>query len=183
MRIYTSIATDNLKHNYTPVDKIHQIIIDSGNTHTNSWNTAFYKGTKLPPNKGTEQRIKNEIFKSDLMIAEISIPSFGVGYFVSLARISKLPIVCLYHSKYKQNTSAFLHTIIDKDFILIEYNDSSLEERLTNALKNFIPKKKRFNFNLDEKYYRQLNRISKEKNTTITDLLHQIISKNLDSTP
>jgi len=181
MRIFTSIATTNIRNNFTPVKKIHQIVEKLGNTHTNSWNTCFYQKKPLPSNIGTEVRIKNEILKSDIMIAEISIPSFGVGYFVSLARIYKIPIVCLFHTKYKKNISVFLSAIIDNNFTLIEYNDKTLEKKLNNFLQSFTPQKKRFNFNLEQRYYQYLQKISKEKKQTITDIIHEIISEKFNS--
>ena len=181
MRIYISVATQNIKENLTSADKIHTLVQKYGHTHTASWNVAFYEGQQnFPEERNSDLRVKNEILRSDLMIAEISIPSFGVGYFVCLAQMYQVPVVCLYHSKYKDNVSAFLKTFSANNFLVLEYDDSNLEQVFCTAVEKSTPKKVRFNFNLRQKSYRYLNVLAKEGHKTKTKVINDIIIEKVE---
>ncbi len=181
MRIYFGTATENIKHNYTPIGRIHQLVLDFGHTHTTNW-YRVENGKILPINHTTKtaENIKNEIIKSDLMIAEISIPSFGLGYHVCLAKMYQIPVICLYHVKYKENISPTLKSMVKSNFILAEYDDSTLEKILGKSLKQLTPQKTRFNFNLSQKYYQYLNILAKETNKTKTEIIHNLIAEKFE---
>lgn len=182
MRIFLCTATKNINKNFTPVDKIYQLVLKKGHTHTASWFTVNKNKLKaIPPTLEMEINLKEEIIKSDLMLVEISIPSLGVGFHTCLAKMYRIPTVCLYHSKYKHNVSSYFKAITDnKLFLLLEYNDSNLEKVLTHALQKLTPKKTRFNFNLNPQYYQYLNILAKDHNKTITDILHELIAEKIE---
>lgn len=181
MRIFLATATENLVNNYTPFYQIHQLVIETGNTHTSNWYTP-QENNKIKPLEITSdiaEKIKKMIIKSDLMIAEISIPSFGLGYHVCLAQMYKIPIICLYHSKYIKNISPTLKSMMNDKFSIYEYNDKNLEEIFKQALEKSIPKRTRFNFNLSQKDYQYLNILAKEHKKTKTDIIHDLISEKI----
>ncbi|MFA7301653.1 MAG: hypothetical protein WC069_05060 [Candidatus Shapirobacteria bacterium] len=180
MRIFVSIASESLEKNLVPADKIHDLIIKLGHTHTNNWNTAYYANNQkqLIKNKSNE-RVKNEILKSDLMLADISIPSFGVGYFVSLARIYKVPTIFIYHANYKNNVSTAFMKDLGIDPKLYQYDDLNLEKILIKIFKKSVPKTKRMNFNIDQNYYRFINALAKEQDRTKTDIIQELIAEKI----
>jgi len=180
MRIYLGTATSNLIHNFTPINQIHQTILDLGHTHTTNWYKLENKTiVPIPSTNKTAEHIKKEIIRSDLLVAEISIPSFGMGYHVCLAKTYHIPVLCLFHSKYKENISPTLKSMISKDFLLLEYNDQNIREILIQGLTKLTPKKTRFNFNISPEDYRYLNILSHEAKITKTDLIHKLISDKM----
>lgn len=180
MRIYLATATSNLINNYTPINQIHQLVLDLKHTHTTNWyKVEDKKIIPVPSTDKTAEKIKKEIIHSDLMIAEISLPSFGLGYHVCLAKTYHIPVLCLYHTKYKQNISPTLRSMINSNFLLLEYTDQNLSEILSHGLDKLTPKKTRFNFNLSPKDFQYLNLLSQEAKKTKTEIIHDLISEKI----
>ena len=181
MRIYLATATSNLVHNYTPMTQLHQFILDLKHTHTTNWyKIEDKKIIPIPSTNKTAESIKKEILRSDLMVAEISIPSFGLGYHVCLAKSYHIPILCLYQSKYKENISPTLKSMISNNFLLLEYNNQNLKETLSQGLGKLTPKKTRFNFNLSPKDFQYLNLLSREARKTKTEIIHDLITEKVN---
>ena len=134
----------------------------------------------IPSTNKTAESIKKEILRSDLMVAEISIPSFGLGYHVCLAKSYHIPILCLYQSKYKENISPTLKSMISNNFLLLEYNNQNLKETLSQGLGKLTPKKTRFNFNLSPKDFQYLNLLSREARKTKTEIIHDLITEKVN---
>lgn len=88
----------------------------------------------LPHEKGATPFPSKELFKTgcDLMIAEVSQPSTGLGIEIGWADVLNVPIVCVYRKGAKIAGSL---KIITQDFI--EY-DSPLE--LPDLLLGFLEK-------------------------------------------
>lgn len=62
--------------------------------------------------------------QSDLVVAEVSVPSLGVGYEIAYAtRIRRIPVIALYRKAFTQRCSAMISG--DPDVHLIEYEDAS----------------------------------------------------------
>jgi hypothetical protein len=182
MRIYLATATTNLVHNYTPINQIHQLILDLKHTHTTNWyQVEDKKIIPIPSTDKTADKIKKEILRSDLMVAEISLPSFGLGYHVCLAKTYHIPVLCLYYTNYKKNISPTLNSMISSNFMLVEYNDQNLKEILSQGLNKLTPKNTRFNFNLNPKDYQYLNLLSQEAKKTKTEIIHDLITEKIRS--
>ena len=66
--------------------------------------------------QGEKNKTSKEIFirdiswlkASDIIIAEVTIPSLGVGYEIGLAQMMKKPILCLYRKQKNRYISAML---------------------------------------------------------------------------
>lgn len=77
--------------------------------------------------------VTRDIIKTcNLMIAEVSYPSTGLGIELGWADLTKCPIICIYHSG--QRTSSSLKVVSDK---FIEYTD---KDDLMKKLKDTIAK-------------------------------------------
>jgi len=73
------------------------------------------------------------IGKSDLMVAEVSLPSLGVGYEIARAICSGIPVLCLYDENAAHRLSAM---IAGSDEIkLVKYKSP---ERLEHEISGFI---------------------------------------------
>ena len=58
---------------------------------------------------------------SDVMIADVTVPSLGVGYEIGFAETLDIPILCLYNPKNKKPLSAMITG--NKKVIWKEYNN------------------------------------------------------------
>ena len=76
--------------------------------------------------------------QADVLVAEVSTPSLGVGYEVAAARFRYgLPVICLYRPAFTRRCSAMLSG--DRGIELIEYTDDTFEtmlERLRESLQH-----------------------------------------------
>jgi 2'-deoxynucleoside 5'-phosphate N-hydrolase len=73
------------------------------------------------------ERDINWLKKSDVMVADVTVPSLGVGYEISFAEQLNIPILCLFNPKNKKSLSAMLSG--NKKIINNEYqsiNDAKL---------------------------------------------------------
>jgi nucleoside 2-deoxyribosyltransferase len=62
--------------------------------------------------------------EADLVVAEVSVPSLGVGYEIAYAtRIRRIPVIALYRKAFTQRCSAMIAG--DPGVRLLEYEDAS----------------------------------------------------------
>ena len=57
---------------------------------------------------------------SDVMVADVTVPSLGVGYEIGVAETLNIPILCLYNPKDKKRLSAMITG--NKNLTWKEYN-------------------------------------------------------------
>ena len=70
---------------------------------------------------------------SNIMVADVTVPSLGVGYEIGFAETLGIPILCLYNPKNKKSLSAMISG--NKNLVWKEYN--SVEEAQL-LIKEFI---------------------------------------------
>jgi len=73
------------------------------------------------------QRDIDWLKKSDVMVADVTVPSLGVGYEIGFAEQLNIPILCLFNPKNKKSLSAMVsgnRKIINKEYQSI--NDAKL---------------------------------------------------------
>jgi nucleoside 2-deoxyribosyltransferase len=77
------------------------------------------------------------IEEADVLVAEVSVPSTGVGYEVATARHRrKIPVICLYRPAYTKRCTAMVAG--DTEIVLIEYDDAAeMLSRLRSALAKY----------------------------------------------
>ena len=77
------------------------------------------------------------IEEADVLVAEVSVPSTGVGYEIAAARHRfDRPVICLYRGGHTKRCSAMVAG--DAGVELIEYGDASeMLERLRSALAKY----------------------------------------------
>ena len=63
------------------------------------------------------------IAESDVLVAEVSMPSTGVGYEIAIARYrDQIPVICLYRPAFTKRCTAMVAG--DAEIVLIEYDDA-----------------------------------------------------------
>jgi nucleoside 2-deoxyribosyltransferase len=77
------------------------------------------------------------IEEADVLVAEVSVPSTGVGYEVGTARYRRrIPVICLYRPAYTKRCTAMVAG--DREIVLIEYDDAAeMLNRLRSALAKY----------------------------------------------
>ena len=66
--------------------------------------------------------LKND---ADMIVAEVSTPSLGVGYELSyFLEVVKKPVLCLYHRDHKKKVSFFILGNSNKNLKVIEYKNT-----------------------------------------------------------
>lgn len=102
---------------------IYQEIIEELKSHgtvftEHLWNPDLHAGLKLgiyPPGMeylatepGTYEQDVEWIRSSDVVVAEVSVPSLGVGYEIAYAEARSIPIICLYRQSSAKRLSSMI---------------------------------------------------------------------------
>lgn len=180
MRIFLSAATENYANRQTAIEKIFQVIKDSNHTQTNPYPYKFF-GDKKQRNKTKDvsAKVKHSIKKSDIIVAEMSIPSFGVGYNICLALYYNLPIICLCQKQYSYNMPSFIKKIKSRRVQIIFYTPENVEKLFKKSLRKAIPKKVRFNMNLEPEVSSYLNYLSRKEGKPRTEVIQTLIKEKV----
>ena len=80
------------------------------------------------------------IVESDVIVAEVTIPSLGVGYEIGRAIEMKKPVLCLFHSGSEFSLSAMISG--SAGVVLQEYTDAKeIRELLIRFLALHVPRR------------------------------------------
>jgi 2'-deoxynucleoside 5'-phosphate N-hydrolase len=86
------------------------------------------EGESLPP-AAIFDRDLGGVAASDVVVAEVSMPSIGVGYEIAAARYRYgIPVICLYRPAYTRRCSAMVAG--DRAIETIEYTDEAFPAML-----------------------------------------------------
>jgi len=81
---------------------------------------ANYLGDKMLDKEILNRNL--ELIKdADVLIAEITNPSLGVGYQINFAKNLNKKVICLYENQVKQELSPIING--DEDLIIIKYSE------------------------------------------------------------
>ncbi len=179
MRIFLSAATENYIREESSVRGIFDLLLELGHTQSNPYASFMLSSQKSKRIAGEAKKMRELIRKSDLLLAEISLPSLGVGYNICLAQYYQLPIICLCQKEHKANIPDFIRNFNSQYIKIIEYTNINLKYKLKKAFTLATPKKIRFNMNLDQGANNLLNILSKEMKKNKTEIINDLI-KNAD---
>lgn len=71
--------------------------------------------------------------RADVLVAEISAPSTGVGYEIAVARyLEGIPVICLWRPAFTRRCTAMVGG--DQEIELIEYEDAGFDEMIARLL-------------------------------------------------
>ena len=80
-----------------------------------------HKGENTLNDNQIHDRDMNWLLSSDIIIAEVTNPSLGVGYEIGRAIEHKKKIICLFYTKSNNRLSAMISG--SKDVVLFNYNN------------------------------------------------------------
>lgn len=94
--------------------------------------------------------VMNSLHKSDFLLADVSVPSIGVGQQIAMAIQWRIPVVCIYNRKIQETPSKMLPSDQTNLFRIIPYTP----DKLADLLKDIFPNEKdskmeKFNFVLN----------------------------------
>ncbi|HEX7017372.1 MAG TPA: nucleoside 2-deoxyribosyltransferase [Patescibacteria group bacterium] len=118
------------------------------------------------------------IANCDLMIAEVSHPSLGVGHEISLALERGKPVIILYTDG---NTPHFLEGLDSEKIIIEKYDSESLEKILVDAI-DFAKDQSdtRFNFFISPRHVSYLDWIAKTRRLPRSVYLRDLIKADME---
>lgn len=163
--------------------RIISLVKGAGHTLTNDWLNEVYKARKTIPNiKWTKIYHTNldAIDKADIIIAEATTKSFGVGFQVALAIRSKKPVLLLVREEVDRRSMLWG---IDEEAVQTKlYNAGTLDTIVLGFLKEFdiTTKEKRFNLMLDRKLQNYLTWAAKSTGKTRSQIVRELIVSEMD---
>lgn len=84
--------------------------------------------------EGAYKRNLKSIKDCDVIVAEITGISSGIGFLLATAINQRKPVIALFHKDYKIKPSLTLRGIKNKLFAYTEYDDKTVEQVLNKAL-------------------------------------------------
>jgi len=121
------------------------------------------------------------IAKADIIIAETSFNSFGVGYQVAVAVQQKKPTLLLRHEDAE--TDAFATGVVDSWVQRASYNEKSLPGLLEKFLSDndITTKDMRFNFFIDRSIYNYLRWSALKTGKTKAEVLRELVQREIEN--
>jgi nucleoside 2-deoxyribosyltransferase len=82
------------------------------------------------------------IAEADVLVAEVSMPSTGVGYEIATARYrDRIPVICLYRAEFTKRCTAMVAG--DRGVELIAYEEAAeMLDRLRSALAKYTTRRR-----------------------------------------
>lgn len=181
MMIYFAASTAELKQHRSNYQQIIKIIESFGLVVAKNRLAAKLEGERLY--KDSEEMVKGEIYlltQADFIVAEISVPSFGVGYAIKQALIQRKPVLCLYPDIKDHTLASEVFLGNTSDLLKVEfYNNKNLKQILINNLDtvqsyNLL----KFNFLISQEISEYLDWITETKKQSKSEFLREaIVSK------
>ncbi|MCX6727016.1 MAG: hypothetical protein NTY75_04415 [Candidatus Shapirobacteria bacterium] len=173
MNVYFSASSLTLSEDKDSYSRIIKVISKSGGTLISNW---IEDKTKLKAGELFEQTIE-DIKRADILVAEITYPSTGVGQQIALALSWKMPVIALKRSDVDHESRFTLGTK-SQYLKIVKYDANSLENELRKSF-NEVKKSKyiKFNFVTTRDISDLLEKKSKEKSMSKSELLREIVEE------
>lgn len=130
--------------------------------------------------KSWAEKAKRAIISSDIVVAEISNPSTGVGLQIAYANSHRIPVIALVDERIKTQksvTASMGSGMVTEVFYNLDNLPAKLSEALTNLLKERFVK---FNFISTPEINKYLTDQSSVLGMTKSEFLRRIIRNNMD---
>jgi len=180
MNIFLSVSSDipeKVKEKYRGIISFLEI---NGNLVTETFLRESSK--KEEPGNIHEivyKEVLEKIDKFDILIADISFPSGGVGYQIYHALYQKKPVVIVYTNDKGANPSFIIRGVTSAHAFLIEYKD--FDDLKPELLKKIEKAKKllkvRFNLVINNADFAFLETESKKRDISKTAYLNRLIKR------
>jgi hypothetical protein len=186
MLVYFVASRKDITKNIGKLRRFVDLIHAEGHTFALDWIEPIYASEK----RGVKARdidwpvlykdTVEAITRADVVIAETSVQSFGVGYQVALAIQLKKPTLLL--QKEDSDSFVFASGIPQQNATHKTYDDAGLPDIIKDFLsENDIQSKDmRFNFFIDRKIYNYLRWTSAKSGRTKAEILRDLVEKEID---
>lgn len=163
-----SISNDEQKELFT---SIRNTLNELGHHITYDW----LRDTVKDEPKQLFEKAFQGINEADVVIAEVTFPSTGVGQQIALATSKKIPVVALY-AKGKEPASRFTAGSENELLKVIEYQKDNLKDILKDILDDIGKERfEKFNFISTREINETLEEESQNLNISRSRLLRQIV--------
>ena len=183
MKVHYITSRPALEQHINTLRKTVKVIQDAGHTLAYAWIEEAHSRTN--DEKADWEKIYKDnletITKADVVIAEASYDSFGVGYQVAFAVHHKKPVLLLRHEDADENI--FAAGVVEGWVVNKKYNDETLSSIINDFLddNDIQNKDMRFNFFIDRKIYNYLRWASYKTGKTKAAVLRELVEKEIDS--
>jgi nucleoside 2-deoxyribosyltransferase len=185
INVHLIASKSNVIENVQNLRSIVSTVTNQGHKIVYNWVEPAYEARiehKNEPTDWAEIYATNleTIAKADVIIAETSFNSFGVGYQVAIAVQQKKPTLLLRHESAE--TDAFATGVVDTWVQKSTYNESSLEDTVQTFLKenDITVKDMRFNFFIDRTIYNHLRWTALKTGKTKAEILRELVKNEID---
>lgn len=135
MKVYFD-ATPSRYEEYKHIYKRIGNLIEKSHTLTSRWiidfDESFFSMPRADYLKHYKQIIK-ALNEADVVVFDISVSSTTSGQLIQSALLSKKPVIALQDNTSRKNIFLEGAGEAESKLLLVEYNDSDLEEKLTQA--------------------------------------------------
>ena len=134
----------------------------------------------VEPNKLRKEAISS-IENSDILIAEVSLPSSSVGYQIAYALSLKRPVLCLYSTEFGEMKPPQVINANDSSLLYIKsYQRANLKETIKKFFEN-VPQSRliKFNFIISPEIENYLDWVTNIKRQSKSDYLRERVVKNI----
>ncbi|MDO8570404.1 MAG: hypothetical protein Q7R97_02365 [Candidatus Daviesbacteria bacterium] len=182
MIIYFAASTSEIsqhKDNYKLIEKtIHSLKLDL----IENWFIAKLYGKNLY--KNPEYAIREEIklvSKADFVIAEVGVPSFGVGVAIQQALNQKKPVLCLYPNSMDRSQVSDVFLGFYFNLLKLEFYDKyNLKEIISSNLEIGNDKAlSKFNFLVSKDIIEYLDWVTEKTKRSKSDFLREEIIRKI----
>lgn len=183
MVIHFAGSTQNLQESIGNFRQIIDSIHKDGHVLARDWIEPSYSLLQNPSK--FEEIDWDEIYKqnidavstADLMIADATYDSFGVGFLIAVAIQQRKPVLVLI--KKGSREGMILRGLHGGSIIKATYTDENLQQVVDKFIKAHTIKHKdlRFNFFLDSKLHSYLNWASHQTGKTKAEIVRELIER------
>jgi len=186
INVHIIASKSNILNNVDAIRSIMDTVRKNGHDIVDNWVDEVYEervakgGAPVDWAKIYASNLEN-IAKADIVIAETSYNSFGVGYQVAVAVQQKKPTLLLRHEDAE--TDAFATGVVDSWVQRASYSNKTLPTILEKFLSDndINTKDMRFNFFIDRAIYNYLRWAALKTGKTKAEVLRELVQREIEN--
>jgi nucleoside 2-deoxyribosyltransferase len=185
MKVHLIASRSNVSENFDNLQRISEIISEEKHQVARDWVSSAHSRLTNTEKSQTDwskiyQLNLETIAKADVIIAEITHNSFGVGYQIAVAVQQKKPVLLL--RRNDATTDVFATGIVDPWVKSVLYTEDTLDDAVRDFLKenDIGTKDMRFNFFIDRKIYNYLRWSSFKTGRTKAEVLRELVEREIE---
>lgn len=189
MNVYFACSSSHLEPHLPEYQNITRLIKSHGHRIPHDWLGHVTKRslTEIQDVSIKRQQLREEGIEAlkavDVMVAEVSFPSLGVGYQIGKALNNKKPVLCLYSEEFGQKG---ISQVIDSSSSPLLTTKVYSQKNLDKILIDFFKHAKKrnlikFNFIITPEIEEYLNWVSENGKWSKSEVLREKVNQNIIS--